>query len=92
MYPSHYNEIVWIMGPLHIEMAFLSAIGNFLEGCGWTETLEKTNINTPGRVDSLLDGGKFKRSYYAHQISLAALFNLLNEAFKSQPEITIYEK
>ena len=30
MYPSHHNGIVWMMGPLHIGMAFLSAIGT-----GW---------------------------------------------------------
>ena len=60
--------------------------------CGCAESLEKSKINTPGQVDSLLDGVKIERSRYAHQISSAALLNLSNEAFKSQSEITIYEE
>ena len=28
MYPSHYNGMVRMMGPLHIDMAFLTAIGD----------------------------------------------------------------
>ena len=34
MYPSHYNGIVWMMGLLHIDMAFFVAIGDWLEVCG----------------------------------------------------------
>ena len=34
MYPSHYNGIAYLMGPLHINMAFLSPIGDWLEVCG----------------------------------------------------------
>ena len=71
MYPSHYNGIVWMMGRLHIDMAFLSAIEDLLEVCGQKELLEKANINTLGRAESLLDGGKFEKSRYAYQISLA---------------------
>ena len=34
MYPSHFNGIVWMMGSLHIDMTFFSAIGDCLEVCG----------------------------------------------------------
>ena len=87
--PSHYNDKVWMMSPLHIKMAFLSAIGDWLEVCGWTVLLEKAKINTPRRVE---DGGKVESSCYAHQITLVALLNLSNEAFKSQSERTNYEE
>lgn len=47
MDPSHYNDIVWMMGSLQIGMAFLSTIGDWLEECGWAELLEKAKINIP---------------------------------------------
>ena len=84
MYPSHYNDIVWMMGPLHIEMAFHSAIGDWLEVCDQTELLEKAKINTLSQAESLLARGKVERSRSAHQITLVA--------FKSQSEITVYEE
>ena len=52
--------------------------------CGKTDLSEKSKINTVGQVKSLLDGGKIERSRYAHQIFLAALLNLSNEAFKTR--------
>ena len=68
MYPSHYNGIVWMMGPSHVDMAFLCASVDWLEVCGLTESLEKAEINTLGRAESLLDGSKIERFRHAHQI------------------------
>ena len=65
---------------------------NHSKQCGLKELFETAEINTPGRVESLLDGGKVGKSCYVHQISLEALLNIPNEAFKSQSEITIYEE
>ena len=89
---SHYNNIVLMMGPLCIGMAFLSTTGDWLEGCGWAEFLEKARINIPRWDESFLDGRKVKISRHAYQISLEASLNLLNEPFKSQSEIAIYEE
>ena len=34
-YPLEFGKNIWTMGPLHIEMAFISAIGDYwLEGSG----------------------------------------------------------
>ena len=55
-----------MMGPLHIEMALLNAIGDRLEGSGWPGLFDKAKISTPGRVDSFLSGSHVKRSRYAH--------------------------
>eukprot|EP00112_Aurelia_sp_Birch-Aquarium-sp1_P011752 Seg2473.2 transcript_id=Seg2473.2/GoldUCD/mRNA.D3Y31 product="hypothetical protein" protein_id=Seg2473.2/GoldUCD/D3Y31 len=84
MYPEFYGEskIVMMMGALHIEMAFLNTIGDWLEGSGWVEILVKAEVNTPGRAESFLSGSQVKRSRYAHQVSCAALYLLLEEAFK----------
>lgn len=45
-----------MMGPLHIEMTFLSTIGDWLDGCGWLQAFEKANIATIGRIESFFDG------------------------------------
>ena len=41
MCPEFYGEsnVVMMMGALHIEMAFLNTIGDWLEGSGWVEVL-----------------------------------------------------
>ena len=77
--------------PLHIEMAFLSAIGDWLEGSGWTQALEKGNISTTGRIESFLSGKKVKRTRYVHQVSLAVLLQLAEKAFEEQEEFRDFE-
>ena len=75
LYPDHYGEykLVMVMGALHIEMAFLGAIGDWLEGSGWADILVKAEISAPGRAYSFLSGRNVKRSRYAHQITCAGL-------------------
>ena len=70
-----------MMGSLHIEMNFLAAIGDWLEGSGWIDLLVKSSIKTPGRADSMLKGKQVKRSRYVHHVSCAALYHLLCDAY-----------
>ena len=79
---DRFTNFVWKMGPLHIEMALLNAIGNWLEGSGWLEVFNKTKISTPGRVNSFLLGSLVKRSRYAHLISLFFLRSMAQEVFQ----------
>ena len=69
------------MGLLHIEMNILTAIGDWLEGSGWIDLLVKSSIKTPGRADRMLQGKQVKRSRYVHQVSCAALYLLLCDAY-----------
>ena len=83
MYPKLYGEdkLVMMMGALHIEMAFLNAIGDWMEGSGWVEVVSKAEINSPGRAEAFLSGSHVKRSRYV------ALHLLLLEAYeKSEGE------
>ena len=34
MYPLEFDKVIWVMGPLHIEMVFISATRDWLEGSG----------------------------------------------------------
>ena len=76
------DRLLMLMGPLHIEMAFLNVIGDWLESNGWVNLFVKANVSTPGRADSFLKGNHQKRSRYAHQVSCASLSILIREAFQ----------
>lgn len=58
------------MGPLHIEMAFLDIIGDWVEDSGWTDAPVHGDFSTVGRIDNFFTGRKVKRSRYAHEVSL----------------------
>ena len=76
-----------MLGPLHIEQNFIKAIGDWLEVSEWTKIYEYSSNNSPGKANSFLscEGvAGIKRSQYAHQVSLAALVILGNEAFQAQ--------
>ena len=80
LYPHEFGNIIWMMGPLNIEMLFLNNIGTCLDGSGWSDLYEESGINTSGSASSFLKGSHFKRSRYAQQITLAALIKLAYQA------------
>ena len=92
IYSDQYKDVLRMMGPLHIEMAFLSTLGNWLDGSGWIEIFERAKISTTGRIESFLKGSKVKRTQYAHQVSLATLVKLSKIAFDAQNEIRTYDE
>ena len=71
-------------------MAFLDAIGNWIDGSGWTNIFERAKITTMGRIESYLSGSKVKRTRYAHQVSLVSLIHLSNLSFQKQSTIKDY--
>ncbi|XP_065670919.1 uncharacterized protein LOC136089121 [Hydra vulgaris] len=83
-FPDVYGEdkIVIMMGGLHIEMAIQNMIGKWLKGSGWTEMFIKAEVASIGRSESLLKSSHIKRTRYAHEVSLASLFILRDEAYK----------
>lgn len=55
-WPKKYGEDKFgvMFGGLHIEMAILKTIGDWLKGSGWTQALLQAEISTPRTVDSFL--------------------------------------
>ena len=89
MFPNELKDVIWLLGPLHIEKNFLEAIGKWLEGSGWKKIYEYSAIVTSGKADALLKcAGKsgIKRVRYAQQVTLGALQTLCNEAYETQSE------
>ena len=53
-WPEKYGEdkMVVMFGGLHIEMAALKTLSDWLRGSGWIQALVQAEIATPGTVDS----------------------------------------
>ena len=74
------DKFVIMMGPLHIEMALLKTIGDFVAGNGWTNTIAQADIETPGTEDALTHGSNLVNTRHAHQVTAAALYILQHKA------------
>lgn len=69
--PEKYGDdkIFVMMGGLHIEMATLKVIGQWLKGSGWTEALVEANVTTEGRANSMIQATHVSRTRYAHEVT-----------------------
>ena len=91
MFPDEFKSFVWMMGPFHIEMAFMAAIEDWLGGSGWTEIYEVSKVSTSGRIDNFLNSKEVKRTRYSHAVTLSALVTTSKTAFNSQAEFSNYK-
>lgn len=69
-WPEQYgvHKFVFMLGGLHTEMAYLSALGDWLDESGWVNCLSESDIATTGVAESLLGGGKVSKSRYFYSI------------------------
>ena len=82
-WPEKYGEdkVVMMFGGLHIEMAALKTLGDWLDGSGWAQTLVRADITTPGTAESFLRASHVTRTRRAHQVTAAALHILQHRAY-----------
>ena len=76
------DKYVVIMGGLHIEMALWSVCGDLLEASGWTAALADAGISSLGTAESHLKVSYLAKTRLVYQITLAALYKLLCDAFE----------
>ena len=83
-WPNEFGEdhFVVVLGGLHIEMAFMSMIGDVLEGSGWVDALIKSGLGSPGVVESFLSSSHLKRTRYAHEVTACTLYSLLRQVYQ----------
>ena len=88
-WPEKYGEDkpVVMFGGLHIEMAALKMLGNWLQGSGWAEALLQADISSPGTADSFLKAAHVSHTRRAHQITAAALNVLQHPAYDNYCQI-----
>ena len=81
-WPEQYGEskFVIMLGGLHIEMAALNVIGDWLEDSGWVEALVQADVSSPGKAEAFLNASHVKRTRYAHQVTACSLYILLEKS------------
>jgi len=79
VWPDEYRDrqFVVMMGGLHIEMAMLNVIGDFLDGSGCVHVMTSANVTPEWRAFGLQKGSHTSRAQWAHHITAAALLVLL---------------
>lgn len=80
------------MGGLHIEMATLKTLGDWLNGSGWVQALVQADITTPGTADSFLQAAHVTRTRRVHQVTLAVLYILKCRAYDDYTACCVPEK
>lgn len=82
-WPEVYGEdkMVVLFGGLHIKMAALKTLGDWLQGSGWVQALVQAEIATSGTADSFLRAAHVARTRRAHQVTAAALYILQHRAY-----------
>jgi len=75
------NKLVILLGGLHIEMAALKVVGDWLCGSGWTAVLVQSGVVTSGVADSLLRAAHVKRTRHMHEVTAASLYVLQRRAY-----------
>ena len=71
-----------MFGGLHIKMAALKTLGDWLQGSGWVQALVQAEIATAGTANSFLRASHVLRTRRAHQVTAAALYILQHHAYK----------
>ena len=82
------DQFVVMLGGLHIEMASFKALGNWLDGSGWTDVLVQAEVAKSGTADSFLKASHITRTRHAHQATAATLFILQKQAYDAYVEAT----
>ena len=82
-WPENYgeNQFVIVLGGLHIKMAGLKVIGDWLEDSGWVEALVQAKVASTGTADSFLKASHVTRMRHAHQVTASTLHILLKNAY-----------
>ena len=85
-WPEMYGEdkFVVMFGGLHIEMAALRTLGDWLQGSGWVEALVQADITTTGTADSFLGAAHVDRTRHDRQVTAAALYILQYRAYHNR--------
>ena len=81
-WPSTHGEdqFLVMLGGLHIEMAALKVLGNWLDGSGWTTVIGDAGVASTGVADSFIKASHLARTRRAHQVTAASLYILLHKA------------
>lgn len=78
------DQFVIMFGGLHIEMAMLKLLGDWLEDSGWTNALVQADIASSGTANSFIHANHVTKTHHAHQVIAASLYTLLQQAYNAE--------
>ena len=84
--------MIIMLGGFHTEKQELKALGDLLQGSGWTDVIVEAGIATPGTADALLKSIHVTKSRYSHLITYVALNKLLQEAHEEMDPTMLMEE
>ena len=84
-WPNIYGEdkVVIMFGGIHIEMAALRTIGDWLEESGWTSALVEADLASPGTAYSFLKASHLTRTRHAYQVTASSLCILMSRVMSN---------
>ena len=87
-WPDSYgeNKFVVMMGGFHVEQAALRTIGDWLRGSGWVAAITAAGVASSGVAESFLKASHVTRTRHAHQVTGAALYILLRQAYQKHKD------
>ena len=86
------DRYIVMMGSLHIEIASLKMIGQWLTNSGWECALAQADITIPGRANAIVASHDVARSRYTHQITACALHVLQRKAYEADSSMVLINK
>lgn len=87
-WPEEFGETCFVvmLGGLHIQMAALKTLGDWLENSSWTSALEQAGVTSPGTADSFLKASHIGKTQYSHNVTAASLYILMQRAFHASED------
>ena len=77
------DSILVTLGAMHTEVMLWTVLGDWLNGSYWVTALTKSGIASNGKVRYFICVNRICRTRYMHQVSVAALYNILSKAYDS---------
>ena len=81
-----------MLSGLHIEMVYLRALGDCLDGSGWVAAITNSETAKGGVGESFLSGSKVSKTRYADQITSCALEILLKRTYNEEAPTEPFEE
>jgi len=78
-----YNNVILLLGGLHISFNFLKAIGQHLECAGLDDLWIEAGVYAANTTVSMLDGKAYYRAVRGHQLTYEALWHVKWKMFES---------
>ena len=83
-WPNEFENFVFILGRLHIEITLLKVIGQILSNSGQLSAIEDSEVTSKGTAESMLNVNNINKTRRSLQITVCTLNKLLREAYETK--------